>query len=164
MASVKPVTVPFSQWAQRVQEVSSTSPIELYKDSGNSHPFSSTACIKSCCGLLGAIDRDHLGKECCKELLSHGVFKMLGEATAADWNGISEGLKQRAGMYANEPAWLQDSLERCVAPVSQRLQRACCSSEVAVLMLRLAVRTACLASSWYGPWGEPGGAEAARQG
>ena len=34
----------------------------------------------------------------------------------------------------------------------ERLRRACCSSEVAVLMLRLAVRAACLASSWYGPW------------
>ena len=36
--------------------------------------------------------------------------------------------------------------------VSQRLRRACCSGEAAVLMLRLAVRPACLASSWYGPW------------
>ena len=125
---------------------------ELYEGGGNSHPFSSTACIKSCCDLLGAIDSDHLGKECCKELLSSRVFKTLGEAIAADWGAISERLAQRAGNYFNEPAWLQDGLERCVAPVSKRLRQACCSSEVAVLMLRLAVRTACLGSSWYGPW------------
>ena len=36
--------------------------------------------------------------------------------------------------------------------VTYRIRRACCPSEVAVLMLRLAVRAACLASSWYGPW------------
>ena len=42
--------------------------------------------------------------------------------------------------------------QTAVDSVHERLRRACCSSEIAVLMLRLAVRSACLASSWYGPW------------
>ena len=153
MASVKPVTVPFSQWAQRVQKAPSPFPDQLYTGGRNSHPFSSTACIESCCGLLGAIDRRRLGKECCKELLSSGVFKLLGEATAADWEGISKGLAHRVGTQSHEPAWLHSDPEQCQAALSERLVRACCSSEVAVLMLRLAVRTACVGSSWYGPWG-----------
>ena len=50
------------------------------------------------------------------------------------------------------PAWIQEGGQASVDAVHERLRRACCSSEVAVLMLRLAVRSACLASSWYGPW------------
>lgn len=149
MTSVKAVTGPFSQWAHQVHQVSSNSQSE---ESPTSNPFSSTACIESCCGLLGGIDRHHLGKECCKELLSNGVFKMLGEGTAADWEDISKELAPRVGTQSHDPAWLHSNPEQCQASVSERLERACCSSEVAVLLLRLAVRTACLASSWYGPW------------
>ena len=36
-----------------------------------------------------------------------GCFKTLGEGTAADWEGISERLAQRAGKQAHDPAWLQ---------------------------------------------------------
>ena len=146
------LALPFSQWAERVQDVSSPISEELYVEGGTSHPFCSTACIESCCGLLRAIDKHHLGNECCKELLRSGVFELLGKATAADWNGISERLPHRVGMQVHDPAWLHRDPEQCQASVSERLQRACCSSEVAVLMLRLAVRTACTDSSWYGPW------------
>ena len=152
MASVENVSATFSQWARQVQHATSNTQ-ELYEGGGHSHPFSSTACIDSCCSLLGVIDKHHhLYVDCCRELLSTGVFTMLGEGTATDWDGISKGLAHRVGTQLHDPAWLQSDPEQCQASVSERLQRACCSGEVAVLMLRLAVRTACLASSWYGPW------------
>ena len=147
----KRFTAPFSQWADRVQDESSTSPAQLYEEGGSGHPFCSAACIQSCCGLLEALDDHGLGKECCRELLSDGVFDTLGEGTAADWEGISERLAQRASEEAVSPAWIQEGGQESVDAVHERLRRACCSSEVAVLMLRLATRSACLASSWYGP-------------
>ena len=155
MSAVGHVTIPFSEWAKCVREASPTFPEELYAEGANSHPFCSTACIERCRGLLGALDKGQLGKACCKALVSSGVFRMLGQGTAADWKGISEKLAQRVGTQVQEPAWLHSDPidpEQCQASVSKRLEQACCSSEVAVLMLRLAVRTACTDSSWCGPW------------
>ena len=95
------------------------------------------------------MDRHKLGKECCRELLRNGVFRTLGEGTAADWDGICRRLAQRVEPQAQQPAWpQQDPQDFC----TDRLKRASCSSEVAVFMLRLVVRAACLGSSWYGPW------------
>ena len=148
--SVEHVTAPFSQWAHRVQYASPATTQGLYEEGRNSHPFSSSACLESCCGILRAM-RLHPVKGC-SELLSSGVFKLLGAATAADWEGISEGLAHRTSTQSHEPAWLHNDPKECQASVSERLKRACCSSEVAVLMLRLAVRTACTDGSWYGPW------------
>ena len=108
--------------------------------------------LQPACGLLEALDGHGLGQECCTELLSNGVFTTLGEGVAADWKAISDRLAQRAGEEANDPAWLQEGPQEAIDAVHERLRRACCSSEVAVLMLRLAVRSACLAGSWYGPW------------
>ena len=141
----------FSQWADRVRAESPNAP-DWPEEHGSSHPFCSTACIKSCCGLLGAIDRQNLGRECCEELLSYRVFQKLGEATPARWEVISQGLAQRVGTQAQEPAWLEQDVQEAMRPVSERLRRASCSSEMAVLMLRLAVRAACVAGSWFGPW------------
>ena len=152
MYAVEHVTLPFSQWAERVQDVSSPISEELYVEGGTSHPFFSTACIKSCRGLLGASNKGQQGKACCKALVSGGVIKMLGQGTAANWKFVSENLAQRVGKQVHEPAWLHSDPEQCQASVSERLERACCSGEVAVLMLRLAVRTACSDSSWCGPW------------
>ena len=56
------------------------------------------------------------------------------------------------GEEAHNPAWIEEDGQDSFDAVQERFRWACCSSEVAVLMLRLAVRTACLASSWYGPW------------
>ena len=149
-ADVEHFTGPFSQWARHVQHVSFTCPM-LYVE-GSSHPFSSTACIASCGGLLEAVDRHHLGKECCDKQLSSGVFRMLGEGTAASWEVISDSLAHRVGEQTHDPAWLDSGPEGCTPSIRERLERACCSGEVAVLMLQLAVRTACFHSSWYGPW------------
>ena len=149
---VRSCFAPFSHWADRVQLEASASSAQLYEGGGVSHPFSSAACAQSCCGLLEAIDSHRLGKECCKELLSDGVFRKLGEGIAADWEGISKRLVQRAGKKAHDPAWIQEDGQESIDAVHERLRRACCSSEVALLMLRLAVRSACLAGSWYGPW------------
>ena len=150
---VEDFTAPFSQWALRVLAVSYILPEELYAESaGNNHPFCATACIGSSWRLLEALDRHHLGKEVCKKLIGDGSFKVLGEGTSANWKDISIGLVQRAGTHIHHPAWLETDPEQCKANVRERLQRACCSGEVAVLMLHLAVRTACLHSSWYGPW------------
>ena len=151
--TVRTFTAPFSRWANRVQAESSTYPAQLYKEAVSDHPFCSAACIQGCCGLLEALDSLRLGKECCKELLNAGVFETLGEGVAAaDWKVISERLAQRAGEEANDPAWIQEGGQTAVDFVHERLRRACCSSEIAILMLRLAVRSACLTSSWYGPW------------
>ena len=135
-AAARSVAVPFSRWAQCVQR---------------DGDLNKTACMSSCCDLLGAYDR-RLGKQCYNELLDLGVYYTLGEATAADWEDISERLAQRVGTQAQHPAWLPEDPQEATDSVSERLRRACCSSEVAVLMLRLAVRAACLDSSWYGPW------------
>ena len=152
--TVRTFTAPFSLWADRVQAESCTCPAQLYEEAGSGHPFCSAACIQGCCGLLEALDGHGLGAECCKELLSARVFETLGEGVAADWQSISEGLAQRAGEEeeAHDSAWMQKGGQVSVDAVHERLRRASCSSEVAVLMLRLAVRSACLAGSWYGPW------------
>ena len=142
----------FPSHSELVQDVSSPISEELYVEGGTSHPFCFTACIESCRGLLGASNKGQQGKACCKALVSVGVFKMLGQGTATNWKFVSEYLAHWVGKQVHDPAWLHSDPEQCQASVSERLQRACCSSEVAVLMLRLAVRTACLASSWYGPW------------
>ena len=141
----------FLQWADRVR-AASPSISDLFQGDGSSHPFCSSACLESCCGLLGAIDRDNLGRECCEELVRLNVYHKLGEATRARWDFISQGMAQRAGTQAEDPAWLQQDLQETMSYVSERLRRACCTSEVAILMLRLAVRAACLGSSWFGPW------------
>ena len=140
-----------SHWADSVRAASPHFS-DLLQEDGNSHPFSSTACIESCCGLLTVIDKQNLGRECCEELVRLNVYKTLGEATAAKWLPIGQALAQRAATQAQEPAWLQQDLQASMSSVSERLRRACCTSEVAILMLRLAVRAACLGSSWYGPW------------
>ena len=149
--TVRTFTAPFSHWASRVQAESSTCPAQLYEGAISDHPFCSAVCVQSCCGLLEALDSLRLGKECCEELLSAGIFKTLGEGVAADWKVITERLVQRADEEANDPAWFQEGGQASADAVHERLRRACCSSEVAVLMLRLAMRSACLASSWYGP-------------
>ena len=146
---IKAVITPFSQWADHVRAESSV-PDEVYHEDEGSHRLCSAA--ESCCGLLEAIGGQRLGKQCCEEQLNARVFECLGKGTAADWQSISERLAQRVGEEAQHPAWLQDDQQECIDSVSERIRRACCSSEVAVLMLRLAVRSACLASSWYGPW------------
>ena len=143
---LREVTVPFSRWAERVKRASDASTDELY---GGSNPFSSTSCVESCCGLLEAIDRHDLGNACNQELLRDGVYRTLGEGTAADWGGICRRLAQQIDTQAQQPAWPQQDAQKSS---TERLRRACCSSEVAVLMLRLAVRAACLGSSWFGPW------------
>ena len=149
---VRSLTASFSQWAIHGRKEAFSRPEDLCEEKGSSNHSCSTALMKSCCGLLEAIDGQHLGKECCKELLRDGVFRALGEGVAADWEGISERLVQQTGKEAHNPAWLQTDLRESGDAVQERLRRACCSSEVVVLMLRLAVRSACLASSWYGPW------------
>ena len=104
-APVREVTVPFSRWAERVKRASDASTDELY---GGSNPFSSTSCVESCCGLLEAYDRHNLGKGCCEELLRNGVYRTLGEGTAADWDGICRRLAaQRVNRQAQQPAWPQ---------------------------------------------------------
>ena len=147
-------TAPFAQWAGRVRAESNTCAEELlYQQGGAGHPFCCTPWMESCCGLLEAIDKYHLGSECRRELLSDDVYRKLGDATAANWEGISERPMQRVGQQAHDPAWLQQGQHADnVSAVIERFGRACCSGEMAVLMLRLAVRAACLAGSWYGPW------------
>ena len=145
---VRSLTASFSQWAIHVRKEASSCPADFAEEKAAITP--APALMKSCCGLLEALDRHHL--ECCQELLSANVFQSLDEGTAADWEGISERLAQRVGEEAQHPAWLEGDQQECIDSVSERLRRACCSSEVTVLMLRLAVRSACLASSWYGPW------------
>lgn len=151
--AVRRVTVPFAEWAARVRRCSSpVKPLAVLYEEVSRHPFCSIACMTCYCDLSRTLDRHHLGKECCKKLLSDGVFTSLGEEAEADWKGISARLAQRVGSQAQEPAWLEVDPQKPINSVSRRLDRACCSNEVAVLMLRLAVRSACLASSWYGPW------------
>ena len=147
---LRETTSAFSHWAHRVQ--GEELPEELYGERGSTRPISFKAFTESCVGLLIFTDRQHTAKECCKQLVSDGVYKTLGEGTAGDWEAISEGLAQRAGTQALDPAWLEQSLQESMDSVQQRLRRVCCTGEAAVLMLRLAVRPACLASSWYGPW------------
>ena len=151
---VKLFTVPFAQWADHVRAESCTSTEELlYHQGGTGHPSCCTPWIEGCCGLLEAMDTYHLGSECRRELLSDGVYRKLGEATAANWEGISERLVQRKGKQAHDPAWLQQGQHADnVSAIFNRFRQACCSAELAVLMLRLAVRAACLTGSWYGPW------------
>ena len=143
---VRALTAPFSQWAERIKAQSSV----------NSHPVFPQAFIDSCYGFLEAMDGFHFGKECAIDLLSDGTYQTLGEATAADWQGISEGLARRAGTHAHSPAWLQEDPQESRESVRERIRRARCSSEVAVLMLRLAMRAASLTESWYGPWDNQG--------
>ena len=147
-------TVPFAQWTDHVRAESCAFTEELlYQQGGSGHPSCSTPWIRGCCGLLEAIDNHNLGTECRRELLSDGVYRKLGEATAANWEGISERLVQQIGKQTHDPAWLQQGQHdgNCNA-VFERFRRASCSAEMAVLMLRLAVRAASLAGSWYGPW------------
>ena len=59
---------------------------------------------------------------------------------------------QAAGRQAHEPAWIQEGRQASLGAIRERMDRAVCRSESAVLMLRLAVRCACLGGSWYGPW------------
>ena len=103
-------TSAFSQWAHRVRGEGSTLPQELFGEGGSSHAVCSTACIESCIGLLRMTDRQYTAKECCKQLVSDDVYKILGEGTAANWKAISESLAQRAGTQAQHPAWLQQNL------------------------------------------------------
>ena len=148
---VQQFTSPFSQVAMVALDesfgASLASPYEMYGESSSRNPFLSPDLVKIFCGMLGAVDRHHLGRECCKDLLKNGVFKALGGAAAADWKGISARLAQRAGTQVQNPAWLHTDPDQCHASVRERLKRACCASEVAIFMLRLALRTACLASS-----------------
>ena len=148
---VRTAALDFSQWADRIRAQSPSFTV-IFEEDGDSHPFCSTACIASCCGVLGAIDRDSLGRECCDELVRLNVYHKLGEGSRATWDVASQVLAQRVGTQAQDPAWLQQDLSASMSSVSERLRRACCSSEVAILMLRLAVRAACLGSSWFGPW------------
>ena len=148
--TIRHLTTPFSQWAALVKAQTSPSSKQLYEEGGSSHPLSSQACIDSCCGLLVAVDALHLGSEACVELVSDGVFQTLGEGTTADWEGISKRLAQRKGTHACNPAWLQEDAQESCDSIHARIKQACCSSEVAVLMLRLAVRAACLAESRMG--------------
>ena len=156
--AVRNITLPFSQWAMCVHAESLASPTKLHEEGSSSPPFYRTrACVLACCCFLRAMNTHgdgHLGKLYSKQLVSDGVYRLLGEGTAADWEGISKWLAKRAGMQTHDPAWLQDrdNPQQSITSICDRLGRACCSSEVAVLMLRLAVRPACLCSSWYGPW------------
>ena len=95
----------FSQWADRVR-AESPSVSYLFLEDGISQQLCSAACIESCCSLLGAIDTQNLGRECCEELVRLNVYKKLGESTTARWQVISQGLAQRVGTQAQEPAWL----------------------------------------------------------
>ena len=52
--TVRTFTAPFSQWADRVQDESSTSPAQLYEEGGSGHPFCSAACIQSCLRPAGS--------------------------------------------------------------------------------------------------------------
>ena len=155
--AVKSITGPFSQWASRVQAEASASPKALYgaEEAREGQPyFFSQPCVKACLSLMTAMDTYHLGIPCHEELLRNKVFKVLGEASAAHWEGISKWLAHRTGTQAQHPVYfrVEKSPRMVTDKIGTRLKRACCSSEVAVLMLRLAVRTACLGSSWYGPW------------
>ena len=151
---VKGFTNPFGECSVRVKLEANANPLELYGEGGSSHPLCSDACIKDCCGLLGAMDcpGDVIAKRCCTEMVRNGTYKLLGESAMTDWEAVSAALAQRAGADAQDPAWPQRSATASAAYVRERLRRACCASEVALLMLRLAVRAACLGSSWYGPW------------
>ena len=152
---VKSFTNPFGDLGVRVHIEASAYPSELYEEGGSSQPFCSNDCIMDCCGMLRAMDSPvyRLGKACSTEMVRNGTYKLLGEATAlADWEAISAGLAQRVGRHAQDPAWPQEGVEASIDYVCERFRRACCASELAVLMLRLAVRAACLAGSWYGPW------------
>ena len=141
-------TTTFTQWAHCVQREATAFPVHFYE---GQHAYWSKS-FKNCCELLEAIDEQHMSKGCCIQL-SDGAYESLGEAAAAaDWKAICEWLAQRVGRQAQHPAWLEQDAQECASSVRERLERACCSGEVAVLMLRLAVRAACLASSWYGPW------------
>ena len=148
-------TEPFAHWTDHVLAESHTTEELLYQQGGSPGPPSrSIPWIKGCCGLLEAMDQLHLGNACRRELLRDGVYLKLGEAiAAANWESISERLVQRKGQQAHDPAWLQQGqhADNCLA-VFERVRHACCSGEMAVLMLRLAVRAACLGGSWYGPW------------
>ena len=143
----------FSQWADRVKAESSKFPGVLYEDNGGPiHPFSLEGCSNACLSVMGASAGPNLGERCCTEHCRAGVYRTLGEGTAANWEGISDQLAQRVGTQAHDPAWLEGGPQEARDSVQNRLRLACCSSEVAVLMLRLAVRAACLGGSWYGPW------------
>ena len=143
----------FSQWADRARAKSRQITKKLFKEGDSSQPLSFIACNASCCALLRAIDRDNLGRECCDELVRVGVYRALSGAITAEWEVISEALLvERVGTQACDSAWLEQDPEESMTSVRERLRLASCSSEVAVLMLRLAVRAACLASSWHGPW------------
>ena len=156
--AVRVITSPFSQWASRVQAESLASPTKLYEQGSSSQPvYHDQDCMMACCCFLTAMstcDDERLSKLCSTLLVSDGAYRVLGEGTAADWEGISEWLAARAGTQTHHPAWLQigETPEDSLTFLSDRLRLACCASEVAVLMLRLAVRAACLARSWYGPW------------
>ena len=142
----------FSQWALIAKAESTASPGKVYEEE-RSHVLRSQPCLDSCYELLLLTDHFCLGNECCQELLRINTFRTLGEAAAADWEGISVRLAQRGGTQAHEPAWFQQDKEYCAASIHARITQACCSGEVAILMLRLAVRCACLVpTSWYGPW------------
>ena len=149
---LQPVANSFSNWAYRVRaEAASQNAVRAAGLDGSGEPhFSPVSCARACCSLLMVVDRYH-GAAFHQMLLSRKVFQVLGEGSAADWEGISERLAQQAGTQEQDPAWLHDP-EQCDASVHARLHRAACSSEVSVLMLRLALRTACFGSSWYGPW------------
>ena len=153
---VTPITDSFSRWAKRVQADASASPKALYAEGATAEQpyYFSKPCLGACCGLLMAVDTYHQVIPCRKELLRNKDFKALGEGSAADWEGISKWLVRRAGTHAQHPTYHRagDPPQVITCNIGERLRLACCSSEVAVLMLRLAVRTACLAGSLYGPW------------
>ena len=151
--AVRYVTQPFSEWAARVTACSSLVISELYEEDVSSHPFASKDCTESYCRLLRTLDSHCVGEgeECRKKLVTARVYTKLGKAVVADWEGISARLAQRVGTQAQDPAWLQGDPQKPADSVSERLRRACCANEVAIFMLRLAVRSACHASSWYGP-------------
>ena len=158
--AVRNIAMPFSHWASRVQAESLASPTKFFVEGSSSQPlYHARACMMACCSFVRAMNTHgllYMGKEYSKELVSGGAYRVLGEGTAADWERISGWLASRAGTQTHHPAWLQkgDDLDEdaSITFLCDRLRLACCASEVAVLMLRLAVRAACLGSSWYGPW------------
>ena len=152
---MKSLTIPFSQWANRVKAESAASPNALHGEGRSGRPyFLSESLLMTCCGF--AVADANLATECHQDLVCNNVYTVLGEGSAAQWERISAWLAQRAGTQVQDPAYFRAQEDPDLDPeqfkysVANRLKGACCSGEVAIFMLRLAVRTACLTSS--GPW------------
>jgi hypothetical protein len=107
-----------------------------------------------CSGYLSVLDVGK-GLDCATAFVQHRVYSKLARIIlTTDWDRIGQSLKSvgRDDQPHAPKFYHQMSLPDAHAAVGERLQQAGSLEEVAVLLLRLAMRAACVDASYFGPF------------